>query len=96
MAGTVVTYTLTVTNSGDAAAHSVLLSDTLPAGLVYGGGDGTFAGGVITRTFDALPASGGASSGWFRATAKPPYQSRLQLRGQRVWPGQQNKQRTLL
>ncbi|MGD2146865.1 MAG: PKD domain-containing protein, partial [Anaerolineae bacterium] len=66
VAGTPVTYTLQVTNTGHAVATSVVLSDSLPAGLTYGGGDGTFDGSDVTWSFDL--GAGWAVDKWFSAT----------------------------
>ncbi|MBN1920232.1 MAG: ExeM/NucH family extracellular endonuclease [Anaerolineae bacterium] len=59
--GDVVTYTLTLENTGGGVAYSILLTDTLPTGITFGGwAMGTnvvpdYADGVITWTGD-LPA----------------------------------------
>jgi uncharacterized repeat protein (TIGR01451 family) len=66
VAGTVVTYTLSVANTGNEAATNVVLSDTLPAGLTYGGG-GSRVGGDVTWTFASL-APGDTEVGWFWGT----------------------------
>jgi uncharacterized repeat protein (TIGR01451 family) len=68
VAGTVVTYTLTVTNVGHEAGTNVVLSDTLPAGLTYGGGDGSLAGNDVTWTFGSIAPNGGTATGWFWGT----------------------------
>jgi uncharacterized repeat protein (TIGR01451 family) len=69
VAGTAVTYTLTVTNSGDYTGTGVLLSDTLPAGLTYSGSDaGTFDGSAVAWTFASISPDGGTASGWFTGT----------------------------
>ena len=68
VAGTVVTYTLTVTNSGNYLGTGVVLSDTLPAGLTYGGGDGSYDGTAITWTLSSIAPNGGTETGWFSAT----------------------------
>jgi uncharacterized repeat protein (TIGR01451 family) len=67
LAGDVVTYTLTVTNVGDSTATKVVLKDELPAGLTYGGGDGTFDGTYVVWTFASL-APGGSATAQFWAT----------------------------
>lgn len=61
-----VTYTLTVTNTGSEPGTNVVLSDTLPAGLTYGGSDGTLVGGDVIWTFDI--ADGDIATGWFSGT----------------------------
>jgi uncharacterized repeat protein (TIGR01451 family) len=66
--GTVVTYTVTVTNVGTEAATNVVVTDALPAGLTYGGSDGAFDGSDVSWTFGTMAAHGGTASGWFRAT----------------------------
>jgi uncharacterized repeat protein (TIGR01451 family) len=64
VAGTVVTYTLTVDNIGNEEGTNVVLSDTLPANLTFGGSDGNWDGSDITWAFDSL-APGGSETGWF-------------------------------
>ena len=51
VAGDTVTYTATITNGGSASAASVVLSDTLPAGLTFVPGSIT-VGGVSRPTLD--------------------------------------------
>jgi uncharacterized repeat protein (TIGR01451 family) len=68
MAGSIVTYTLTVVNVGSVEGTNVVLSDTLPAGLTYGGGDGSFNGTDVTWTFDSIAANGGTATALFWAT----------------------------
>jgi uncharacterized repeat protein (TIGR01451 family) len=67
VAGTVLTYTLTVTNLGSDGGTGVIVRDTVPTGLTYGHGNGTLAGGDVTWTFD-VGANGGSASGWFNGT----------------------------
>lgn len=66
--GGVVTYTLVVTNTGSLAGSGVVLTDTLPANLVYLGGDGAFDGVDVSWNFSSIPANGGTATGWFKAT----------------------------
>jgi uncharacterized repeat protein (TIGR01451 family) len=60
------TYTLAVTNSGPGAASALVVTDTLPAGVIFqsAGGPGWSCGeasGVVTCTRPALAAGAGAS-----------------------------------
>ncbi len=54
--GDVVTYTIVAANDGEGAAHDVVLTDTLPTGIDFGGwvtqGSATYANGVITWAGD--------------------------------------------
>ncbi len=67
VAGTLVTYTLTVTNVGHGASTGVVLSDTLPAGLTYSDSDGTHYDSGIWWGFASIAAEGGTADGWFSA-----------------------------
>ncbi|KAF9121176.1 hypothetical protein BGX30_002739 [Mortierella sp. GBA39] len=51
--GDVITYTVTVSNTGTANANSVVLSDTLPAGLSFVSGSVT-VGGIPRPTYDIV------------------------------------------
>jgi uncharacterized repeat protein (TIGR01451 family) len=66
VAGSIVTYTLTVTNVGTEAATGVVVTDALPVGLTYGDSDGGFDGSSVTWTVPTLTV-GGTASGWFSA-----------------------------
>jgi PKD repeat protein len=68
VAGTPVTYTLSVTNTGNGVGTGVVLSDVLPAGLTYGGGDGILDDTAIRWEIPSIAAEGGVASGWFSAT----------------------------
>jgi uncharacterized repeat protein (TIGR01451 family) len=67
VAGTDVTYDLSVVNSGNAEATGAVLSDTLPAGLTYLDSDGSFDGTDVTWSIAAIAAGGGTAQGWFSA-----------------------------
>ena len=60
--GEAVVYTITLHNSGDGAAEGVVLTDTLPAGVTFGGwieqSGAAYNAGVVTWRGD-LPASAG-------------------------------------
>ena len=68
VAGTVVTYTLTVTNHGNLTATNVQLIDQLPASMTYGGSDGTYGGGWITWTLPSVGPFGETATAWFFGT----------------------------
>jgi uncharacterized repeat protein (TIGR01451 family) len=65
--GDVVTYTLLVENNGNLTATNVIVSDTLPAGLTYGGGGDSFTDGDVMWTVPDIPP-GDAVTVWFWAT----------------------------
>lgn len=62
--GTPFTFTLTATNNGPNAAANVVITDTLPANLIFvsATGGGTLAGNVVTWPTIALLPSGGTAS----------------------------------
>lgn len=49
-----ITYTLTISNSGDGRASGLVITDALPVGSVYWNG-GSFANGVVSWTLPVLP-----------------------------------------
>ncbi len=62
--GEELTYTIVVTNTGDAAADSVTLTDRVPDGLLLKEGSfpgGSESGGTITWDLGALPVGGSVS-----------------------------------
>jgi uncharacterized repeat protein (TIGR01451 family) len=65
--GDVLTYTLTVTNTGPLTATNLAITDTLPAGTRYGGG-GTLLDGVVYWRVASLPPNDSVSVR-FRVTA---------------------------
>ncbi|NLE45131.1 MAG: DUF11 domain-containing protein [Chloroflexi bacterium] len=67
VAGTVVTYTLHVTNTGNAVATGVVLTDVVPSGLTYGGG-GLYAAGTVSWTIPSISSAGGAETRSFTGT----------------------------
>jgi len=56
MTGSRITYTLVISNSGDAAASSLIITDAVPAGANYVSG-GTLGGGVVQWTIASLAAN---------------------------------------
>lgn len=65
VAGTPVTYTVTVTNRGHAGGTDVVLGDQFPAGFTYTASDGTRVNDSVQWTFATLAAAGGVETGWF-------------------------------
>ena len=66
VAGTPVTYTLTVTNTSSTAGTDVVLSDTVPAGVTFADSDGDYAAGAVTWELGGIAPLGGVATGWFR------------------------------
>jgi uncharacterized repeat protein (TIGR01451 family) len=66
-AGSLMTYTLIVTNSGDLAATNLVITDALPAGANYAGG-GSLVGNVVSWTVTSL-ANGQSLTRTFSVTA---------------------------
>ncbi|MBN1921679.1 MAG: DUF11 domain-containing protein [Anaerolineae bacterium] len=65
VAGTPVTYTLTVTNIGNVDGTGVVLADQFPAGFTYTASDGAQVGNAVQWTFATLAKMGGVEHGWF-------------------------------
>jgi uncharacterized repeat protein (TIGR01451 family) len=68
VAGTVVTYTLTVTNVGNETATGVVISDTVPADLEDVESDGTLSFGWLWWALGPIAPYGGADTAEFHAT----------------------------
>jgi uncharacterized repeat protein (TIGR01451 family) len=66
--GTVVTYTVMVTNNGAVTGTNAILSDTLPTGLTYGGGGDTWNGTDVTWNILSIAPNGGTATRTFTAT----------------------------
>ncbi|MEJ5311947.1 MAG: PKD domain-containing protein [Anaerolineae bacterium] len=67
VAGMPITYTLTVTNSGNSVGTGIILSDTIPAGLAWDSG-GTFQLPWVWWSIDSLAPNGGVTTAMFEAT----------------------------
>ena len=63
VAGGLITYTLTVANTGALAGTQVMLNDTLPAGFTFVNTDGALAGSEVSWTLPSL-AAGAEAGGW--------------------------------
>jgi uncharacterized repeat protein (TIGR01451 family) len=61
VAGTVVTYTLSVANTGNEAGTHVVLTDTLPANTTYLGSDGSRTGSTVQWVFNQINAGATAT-----------------------------------
>ncbi len=77
VAGTLITYTLTVTNTGTADATTVVLEDVIPQYLRWVSG-GTLTQDRVRWTFEAITATGGIGRGEF--TAALPCTASLSIR----------------
>jgi len=67
IAGMPVTYTLTVTNSGNEDASNIELIDWTPGWMTYGGG-GSYSSGKVTWYLSSLAKSGGFDTRQFYGT----------------------------
>ncbi len=66
--GDLITYTLTITNSGLVTATNLIITDSLPSGATYVNG-GTRIGNVISWTIPSLVGGGGVTQTTFVVTA---------------------------
>jgi uncharacterized repeat protein (TIGR01451 family) len=66
----VITYTLTVVNSGPFTVTNLTITDTVPAGSQYlPGSGGTLVGDVVSWTVPSLEPSGGVTQTTFAVSA---------------------------
>lgn len=68
MAGSPISYTLTVTNGGGLTATNLIITDAIPVGANYVSG-GTKVGSVVSWTVPSLAAKGGVTQTTFIVTA---------------------------
>jgi uncharacterized repeat protein (TIGR01451 family) len=68
VAGMPVTYTLTVTNTGNDMGTNVGLIDWIPSWIEYGGGGDGYSAGLITWTIPSIAPNGGTATRWFTGT----------------------------
>lgn len=66
--GSLITYTLIITNSGLASATNLVITDAIPAGAIYVSG-GIRVGNVVSWTMPNLTANGGVTQTTFVVTA---------------------------
>ena len=60
----VATYTITVSNNGNAAAAGITITDTLPAGFTYASTGSITLNGGATQPSTTNPSAGGAAPAW--------------------------------
>lgn len=69
VSGASITYTISVSNAGSDAAHSVVVTDAVPTGATYLSG-GSHADGVVTLNVGAVPGFGQNSATWVVSTCQ--------------------------
>ncbi len=67
VAGTVITYALSVSNTGNLTGTNVTVIDAVPSGVTYGGG-GVFSSGQVSWTLASSTPGLSQSIGWFTGT----------------------------
>ncbi len=67
VAGTTITYTVSVSNTGNLTGTNVSAIDVVPSGVTYGGG-GVFGGGQVSWTLASIAPGLNVPIGWFTGT----------------------------
>ncbi|CAG1769781.1 hypothetical protein BAC2_00569, partial [uncultured bacterium] len=67
VAGTVITYALSVSNTGNLTGTNLNVIDVVPGGVTYGGG-GIFNSGQVSWTLASIAPGASGSIGWFTGT----------------------------
>ena len=65
VAGTVVTYTLTVVNTGEVQDTNLEMIDWTPDWVTYQDSDGSYSAGLVTWNIPTIAPNGGTATGWF-------------------------------
>jgi len=65
VAGTVVTYTLTVVNTGEVQDTNLVMIDWTPDWVSYLDSDGSYSAGKVTWNIPTIAPDGGTATGWF-------------------------------
>jgi uncharacterized repeat protein (TIGR01451 family) len=67
VAGTVITYALNLSNTGNLTGTNVTVIDVVPSGVTYGGG-GAYASGQVSWTVPSSAPGASGAIGWFSGT----------------------------
>jgi len=67
VAGTTITYTVSVSNTGNLTGTNVSVIDAVPSGVTYGGG-GVFSSGQVSWTLASVAPGPSQPIGWFTGT----------------------------